>query len=227
MRPHRPPLGVAVIEQHQASRWLDTAMIHPNTELRLINEQMGYGVFATHFIPKGTIVYARCKMDQTFEVDDPLLSDPQYADILERYTYTEPSGTRVLCWDIGKYVNHCCHPSTLTTGYGFEIALRDLWPGQEITDDYGIFNCGIPIPLICEQSNCRGMLVPGDFDRHVASWDQRIKQALPFSTKVEQPLWDLLAPKTIADLQHYLDTGRGYRSISTQKALQPPSMKSA
>ena len=28
-------------------------MIHPDTELRYINEVFGYGVFATSFIPKG------------------------------------------------------------------------------------------------------------------------------------------------------------------------------
>lgn len=196
-------------------------MIHPHTELRLINEQMGYGVFATHFIPKGTIVYARCKMDQTFEPGDPMLADPRYIDTLEKYTYVEPSGTRVLCWDIGKYVNHCCHPSTLTTGYGFEVALRDIWPGQEITDDYGIFNCGIPIPLICAKDNCRGMLTPGDFDRHVEGWDTRIRAALPFTTEVDQPLWSFLASETVKDLKHFIKTGKGYRSIATQKAALP------
>ncbi len=199
-------------------------MIHPYTELRLINEQMGYGVFATHFIPKGTIVYARCQMDQTFEPGDPILDDPRYLDHLEKYTYTEPTGTRVLCWDIGKYVNHCCHPSTLTTGYGFELALQDIWPGQEITDDYGIFNCGIPIPLICDNGECRGMLVPGDFDRHVESWDQRIRAALPLAVQVEQPLWQYLSPQTVRDLRAFIRTGKKYRSIATQKAaLVKPS----
>ena len=193
-------------------------MMHPDTELRLINEQMGYGVFARRFIPKGTIVYARCAMDQVFEPGHPMLSDPRYADTLEKYTYTEPSGNQVLCWDIGKYVNHCCHPSTLTTGYAFEVALRDIFPGQEVTDDYGIFNCGIPIPLICDKAGCRGMLVPGDFDDHVESWDARIKEALPFTARVDQPLWSFLPPKTVADLERYLETGEGYRSIATQKA---------
>jgi hypothetical protein len=37
-------------------------MMHPNSEVRFVNEQVGLGVFATSFIPTGTIVY----------VDDPL-----------------------------------------------------------------------------------------------------------------------------------------------------------
>lgn len=196
-------------------------MIHPDTELRLINEQMGYGVFASRFIPKGTVLYARCAMDQVFEPDDPRLSDPVYRDTLERYTYVEPGGRRVLCWDIGKYVNHCCHPSTLTTGYGFEITLQDLWPGQEITDDYGIFNCGIPIPLICQKQVCRGMLVPGDFDRHVEGWDERIRDALPHASRVNQPLWGYIDPAVKRSLNRYLRTGKGYRSVASQKAVSP------
>ena len=194
-------------------------MMHPHTDVRLINPQMGYGVFASQFIPRGTIIYVRCGIDRAFAPDDPMLSDPRYADVLEKYTYTEPTGMRVLCWDIGKYVNHCCHPSTLTTGYGFEVALRDLEPGDEITDDYGIFNCGIPIPLLCETAGCRGMLVPGDFDLHVDSWDERIREALAFVPEVDQPLGDLLPTQTAADLKHYLDTGKGYRSIAMQKAV--------
>lgn len=37
-------------------------MIHPDTELRFINPEIGYGVFATQFIPRGTITWVReCK----------------------------------------------------------------------------------------------------------------------------------------------------------------------
>jgi hypothetical protein len=34
-------------------------MIHPHTCIRYVNPQIGYGVFATAFIPKGTIVYVK------------------------------------------------------------------------------------------------------------------------------------------------------------------------
>ncbi|MHC5084588.1 MAG: SET domain-containing protein, partial [Planctomycetota bacterium] len=34
-------------------------MIHPDTELRKVNETIGYGVFATRHIPKGTILYVK------------------------------------------------------------------------------------------------------------------------------------------------------------------------
>ena len=44
-------------------------MIHPHTELRFINEQMGFGVFATQFIPKGTIIWALDELDQILEAE--------------------------------------------------------------------------------------------------------------------------------------------------------------
>ncbi len=38
-------------------------MIHPNTELKMVSPEMGIGVFATHFIPKGTITWAQDELD--------------------------------------------------------------------------------------------------------------------------------------------------------------------
>ena len=34
-------------------------MMHPSIELKPVNPQIGYGVFATAFIPAGTIVYVK------------------------------------------------------------------------------------------------------------------------------------------------------------------------
>jgi hypothetical protein len=42
-------------------------MIHPWTELRFINDSIGYGVFATQFIPKGTIVWALDDLGPTLQ----------------------------------------------------------------------------------------------------------------------------------------------------------------
>lgn len=38
-------------------------MIHPNTELKFISNQVGYGVVATSFIPAGTITWVLDKLD--------------------------------------------------------------------------------------------------------------------------------------------------------------------
>jgi hypothetical protein len=115
-------------------------MIHPDTQLKWINVHTGWGVFATAFIPRGTIVYVQDALDIVITVDSPLLTDPRYRQWVDKYSVIEPNGNRVMCWDIAKYVNHCCHYNTLSTGYGFEIAVRDIYTDEELTDDYGLFN---------------------------------------------------------------------------------------
>lgn len=44
----------------------DNNMIHPHTELKHINNEVGYGVVATKFIPAGTITWVLDKLDQEF-----------------------------------------------------------------------------------------------------------------------------------------------------------------
>ena len=41
-------------------------MIHPSTELKYVSPEIGIGVVATEFIPKGTITWALDPLDQVF-----------------------------------------------------------------------------------------------------------------------------------------------------------------
>ena len=45
---------------------VEANMLHPHTELRHVSKLIGYGVFATQLIPKGTITWVRDDLDQTF-----------------------------------------------------------------------------------------------------------------------------------------------------------------
>ncbi|HWQ83316.1 MAG TPA: SET domain-containing protein [Anaerolineales bacterium] len=193
-------------------------MQHPNTELRFVNPQVGYGVFATTFIPAGTIVYARCSLDIRISPSSPLLADPAYRDLILKYAYTDPNGDFIICWDIGKYVNHCCHASAVSTGYGFDIAVRDLQPGDEITNDYAQFSFDEEMDLFCHYPDCRKKFTPQDFDRLHPDWDAQVKSALQKFAEVPQPLQQYLDPQTASDLQRYLATGEGYRSV---RSLRP------
>jgi len=193
-------------------------MQHPNTELKFVNPQVGYGVFATDFIPTGTIVYARCSLDITIPPTSPLLSDPAYRDLIEKYAYTDQHGDFIICWDIGKYVNHCCHASALSTGYGFDIAVRDLQPGDEITNDYAQFSFDEEMDLFCHYPDCRKKFTRQDFDHLHPYWDKQVKAALQHFTQVPQPLQKYLDSQTAYELEHYLRTGEGYRSV---RGLRP------
>lgn len=188
-------------------------MIHPDSELRLVSPEVGYGVFATKFIPKGTIVYIKDQMELIFTPGDPRLSDAVYKDIIEKYSYMEPNGNMVLSWDIAKYVNHCCNCNIISTGYGFEIAIRDIQAGEEITDEYGLFNSGWEMELVCSKGNCRKKLQPSDLENHYEEWDEKIKSSMKEFNDVSQPLLKFMDMKTYNQLKKYLDKGENYISV--------------
>ena len=193
-------------------------MMHPNSEVRFVNEQVGLGVFATSFIPAGTIVYVDDPLDIVLLPDNPILQNPILRPAIDKYAVIEPGNKRIIGWDISRYVNHCCNCNTISTGYGFEIVLRDIQAGEEIRDEYGIFNLGWTMPLSCQYADqCRGYLLPDDFDHYYPDWDEKIRAALQQVRLVEQPLWGLLDEKTAVSLNHYLDTGQDYKSVTALK----------
>ncbi len=189
-------------------------MIHPDTEVRHVSDNIGYGVFAKKFIPKGTIVYAK----DSLEIE---VTEAQYAkhpkamqDVIEKYSYIDEKGVRILSWDFAKYVNHNCNRNTISTGYGFEIAIRDINPGDEITDEYGIFNLDVTFSCGCGAVNCRGVIQPEDLDNLAPIWDIEIKDALMSLYKVEQPLLNLVDEKTKKELDALFIDPSKFKSIN-------------
>ena len=125
-------------------------MIHPKTEIKYINDTVGYGVVAKEFIPKGTITWVLDKLDREFTPSELENMEPIYKDIFETYAYKNNKGNFVLCWDNGRYVNHSFNSNCLTTAYNFELAIRDIQPGEQLTDDYGYLNVDTPFRGIDE-----------------------------------------------------------------------------
>lgn len=187
-------------------------MIHPETQLRFISPDIGYGVFATAPIPKGTMVYVKDELEITIPPDSPLLQRPEYHKVITKYSYIE-NGLYIISWDIEKYVNHSCESNTLSTGYGFEIAVRDIEPEEELRDDYGMFNLDYEFECSCGSPRCRGTIAQRNSADHVDWWDTRLKAALAQFKAVKQPLMPYLDDETHKDVMTYLETGQGYQSI--------------
>ena len=136
-------------------------MIHPKTELKFISNDIGHGVVATEFIPAGTITWALDKLDREFSPEAFKAMDALYQDIFETYTFRNNNGNLVLCWDNGRYVNHSFNSNCLSTAYDFEIAIRDIHPGEQLTDDYGYLNISKPFRGIDEGTK-RKVVYPDD-----------------------------------------------------------------
>ncbi len=169
-------------------------MIHPHTELRFINDEVGYGVVATQFIPKGTITWAYDQLDRSFTPAQVYTMDKIYKDILHKYCYRDNKGNHVLCWDISRFVNHSFHSNCVSTAYNFELAVRDIHPGEELTDDYGYLNCSEPFACLTEPGTARTHVMPDDLLHFYKEWDGKLKSAFNYYNNVNQPLAFLIEP---------------------------------
>jgi hypothetical protein len=135
-------------------------MIHPDTELRLVSEAIGYDVFATQPIPRGTVTYVKDGLEIELTSRQFERLDEVHRQIVDKYSCIDPRGKRIVSWDHARYVNHRCVCNTISTGCGFEIANRDIAAGEEITDEYGLFNLQAPMAVDCGCNNCRKLLHP-------------------------------------------------------------------
>jgi uncharacterized protein len=186
-------------------------MIHPATELRHVDHTIGYGVFATAFIPAGTITWVRDELDQTFTTEQVGNLSAHYRSILDKYTFTDASGRLVLCWDHARFINHSCEATCLGAGYDFEIAIRDLQPGDELTDDYGTLNLREDFICACGSPRCRQIIRPDDMERHAASWDAKVEPLFRRLREIPQPIWPFL--KEQEAVEQALTGLEPYRSI--------------
>ena len=171
-------------------------MIHPDTELRFISNKIGYGVVATKLIPKGTITWALDKLDRSFSDKEILDFAPEYQQILDTYCYRDHNGNHILCWDIARFVNHSFNSSCITTAYDFEIAVRDIQPGEQLTDDYGYLNINEPFDAEPEAGNARTRVMPDDLLHFHAEWDKKLIAAFKNFNSLQQPLAKFLSPET-------------------------------
>jgi len=162
-------------------------MIHPHTEVKFINKTVGYGLVATQFIPAGTITWTLDQLDREFTMAQFNAMMPVYQNILETYTYRNNKGNLVLCWDNGKFVNHSFKSNCLTTAYDFEIAIRDIHIGEQLTDDYGYLNITEPFRGI-DEGTARKVVYPDDLLNYHHIWDEQLKSVFPLIIELDQPL---------------------------------------
>lgn len=184
-------------------------MIHPATELRPVNARIGYGVFATAPIPAGTITWVRDRFDQSFAVGAARELPEILHRALLRYAYRDTDGSYVLCWDHARFNNHSCAPACRTVR-DFDIAVRDIPAGGEVTIDYAAINVPEELSCHCGADDCRGVIRSVDAEVLGDVWDAEILAAASKATSVGQPLRDLF--HTSAVLNRLFDDLRAGRA---------------
>ena len=92
-------------------------------------------------------------------------------------------------------MNHSFNSNCLTTAYDFEIAIRDIQPDEQLTDDYGYLNIEVPFKPIDEGTR-RRIVYPDDTLRYHKVWDKKIASAFPLIDQLDQPLSNVISKET-------------------------------
>ena len=201
--------------------YLFRTMMHPDTRIHFISETIGVGVIARRPIQQGTLIWVRDSLDRILEpaavanLPSPLL------DYSLTYMYRNCQGQYVLLWDHGKYVNHSFTPNCMPTPYGFDIALRDIAQGEELSEDYGLLNIIEEFRPEVDGSDRNREVVRGDdLSRHAAIWDPLLESALRKSVSVPQPLWKLVPQAIQEELQEFARGLLPLRSVAQMQIGQ-------
>lgn len=172
-------------------------MMHPDTELRFISEEVGLGVLATKFIPKGTIVWILDDLDMILEEDFVDSLDEIRQEIIYKYSFQNNDDQYILCWDHSKYMNHSFHPNCVDTAYEFELAARDIYPGEEITCDYGVMGDDEDFECVPEEGTVRTRVKADDYLKFHLEWDEMAREAFENFNSVDQPLKHLIGKEFV------------------------------
>lgn len=162
-------------------------MLHPDTTLAYINDTIGHGVVATRLIPAGTITWVLDELDMEFTPEEIAGMPSKRRDYMNTYCYRNNQGNHVLCWDHSRFVNHSFNSNCLSTAYDFEIAVRDILPGEQLTDDYGYLNVEIPFEPV-DEGLSRKLVKPDDLLHFHGKWDECLTGIFPRILELSQPL---------------------------------------
>jgi hypothetical protein len=175
-------------------------MIHPDTRLITIDGVVGSGVIATRRIPRGTLTWVLDDLDRAFTGSQLNTLPPCYDDLIDRWTFHDGRGRRVLCWDLGRYLNHSCEPNCGGSEFWFEVALRDIEPGEQLTNDYATLYMRPSEGFACRCGalSCRGRASHEEVPLVVSSIHDQVLTALGELDRVAQPLSALLRPEWLA-----------------------------
>ncbi len=168
-------------------------MIIPCTKVVHISDSKGNGVVATARIPQGTVTWVFDDLDRAIPMDRLEHMSLPCREAILTYSYRNNKGHLIFCWDNERFINHSFRANCCLTPYKFEIAVRDIEPGEELTNDYGTFNIIAPFTVDAEGGD-RSTVYPDDLLRCSSLWDGQLHAAFDRFLHVEQPLRPVFSP---------------------------------
>ncbi|MEI6056928.1 MAG: SET domain-containing protein [Lentisphaerota bacterium] len=145
----------------------------------------GKGLYTKQFIPKGTIV---CFESTEYKIV-PEKEYNKISKVKKEHIYRRADGAYIAPSDDSKYFNHSCNANVLDSRLGFDIVVRDIKKGEEVTYDYRAFYFK-EMQCNCGARNCCKLIT---YEHPTPEklrflWTKRVDSALRQINKVEQPL---------------------------------------
>ncbi len=100
----------------------------------------------------------------------------------------------MLTWDHAKFMNHSCEPNVAIIAGDFEIAVRNIAQGEQLTNDYASMHIdeNEPFDCVCGTPSCRRTVSPLDAVILSDRWERDIETAAVRVDDVDQPLRPLM-----------------------------------
>lgn len=138
----------------------------------------GTGLFATDFIPKGTLVWQMDENEPTYTWAQILAWPEDRQKRFDTYGFQFGVDCFVMTEADCRYANHSCDPNTWWHG-SVMIARRDIQPGEEVTYDYSSSDIDVEWDMECHcgSSNCRGVVRNTDYLN--LNWQRQYGEHLP------------------------------------------------
>lgn len=106
----------------------------------------GTGLFATHFIPKGTVTW---KYTSWFDIsftkgEINKMSKPAQQQVLYYAYFDYKTNKFILPSDDLRFINHSANPKDINieSTPNKDVAIRDIQPGEELLCDYNKYETG-------------------------------------------------------------------------------------
>lgn len=179
-------------------------MMHPHTRLGFVSEEIGFGVFATQSIPKGTVVWVLDELDRQLDKSeiDALTKIQQqriWKYVFRDTAFIDSNNKYILASDIDQFMNHSNEANCVTTPYEVLFAAKDIYPGEELTDDYRWCGVDYDFEYISEDGRSKKVKADDIFDCH-KKLQRKAEEAIQHFDRVEQPLKPLIKKKYLGKL---------------------------
>jgi len=140
------------------------SFLHPDIEMRSIQQKGSFGLFATKLIPTGTLLTmwgGKVLTREEYAILPPFLMS--HGLQIEDELFMIP----LMEGEPADYFNHCCDPNAGFSSPISLIAMRDIQPGEEICFDYAMSedNHFDEFPCGCGAASCRGQVTGKDWQR--------------------------------------------------------------